>query len=442
MKLQTKMSTERVAIYNTFKHDVARTREQVVASINARNITRDIQLTADGYKFFCLYEDYYFWKFRQNYLFPEMPAGDTRTGTLPPNCVHVVHDRLREIGRIVPLRLMHIPMFAEWTSTRELDLFRNFRPFTDHEWTSSRRYCNTHGRWRVPADRERESLSYTYNRMIEELDTAVHYRNTPELAALLQRTRDIGAYGHSQTSFDEMNVRDTVTNDHSSDRSQTSRYTTVEQDEHIRILDRLLRIQRHPDDDTCVICSHDADEIQVVLPCQHIFHRECIEQWVQQSATCPLCRASLSASYSETMIIFADDRPPTTTSMQSQTPLPLIATTPVAMAGQAALRRHNNLLNLQRDIEPPPITVMTSMDTLSSNELLRAPSFNTQERIVESTTPISPTPSNLEFAPPTTERHALSSVTSSTVTILSSNELLHDAGSAESSTFVAPSSLA
>ncbi|RKP38699.1 hypothetical protein BJ085DRAFT_5272, partial [Dimargaris cristalligena] len=48
-----------------------------------------------------------------------------------------------------------------------------------------------------------------------------------------------------------------------------------------------------PTDETCPICI-DGMKIQKdlrQLPCLHIFHTECIDEWLlQKSATCPMCK--------------------------------------------------------------------------------------------------------------------------------------------------------
>ena len=43
----------------------------------------------------------------------------------------------------------------------------------------------------------------------------------------------------------------------------------------------------------CTICHEDLKKNQLYrpLPCEHLFHKKCIDQWFQNSnPTCPLCR--------------------------------------------------------------------------------------------------------------------------------------------------------
>ena len=43
--------------------------------------------------------------------------------------------------------------------------------------------------------------------------------------------------------------------------------------------------------DECTIClSNDLDNEWVKLNCQHIFHRDCITEWLSINNTCPICR--------------------------------------------------------------------------------------------------------------------------------------------------------
>ena len=50
----------------------------------------------------------------------------------------------------------------------------------------------------------------------------------------------------------------------------------------------------------CTICLIDfAPEDQVAqLKCSHVYHQECMNQWIKENASCPLCRDNLPLQYS------------------------------------------------------------------------------------------------------------------------------------------------
>ncbi|XP_073139556.1 uncharacterized protein [Henckelia pumila] len=49
---------------------------------------------------------------------------------------------------------------------------------------------------------------------------------------------------------------------------------------------------------SCAICIEDLDQVEEVtkLPCLHLFHRECIVQWLKRSHFCPICRFNMPTS--------------------------------------------------------------------------------------------------------------------------------------------------
>ncbi|PON83675.1 43kDa postsynaptic protein [Trema orientale] len=53
----------------------------------------------------------------------------------------------------------------------------------------------------------------------------------------------------------------------------------------------------------CIVCMNGIDgrqEVRVPFNCRHVFHRECLDAWVDQGqATCPLCRSKLLPSTSQ-----------------------------------------------------------------------------------------------------------------------------------------------
>ncbi|KAE9596982.1 hypothetical protein Lal_00007774 [Lupinus albus] len=50
----------------------------------------------------------------------------------------------------------------------------------------------------------------------------------------------------------------------------------------------------------CSIClvEFNGDKKVLAMPCKHMYHQECITQWLQRSGVCPLCRYSLSKNSS------------------------------------------------------------------------------------------------------------------------------------------------
>ena len=49
----------------------------------------------------------------------------------------------------------------------------------------------------------------------------------------------------------------------------------------------------------CVICYNDIDisdrTAYMIAPCNHVFHKECLIQWMEVKMECPICRQPLPA---------------------------------------------------------------------------------------------------------------------------------------------------
>merc|ERR1712232_390021 len=48
---------------------------------------------------------------------------------------------------------------------------------------------------------------------------------------------------------------------------------------------------------SCCVCREDFQEKdeQRTLPCFHRFHRHCVDQWLERSGTCPICKHRVDA---------------------------------------------------------------------------------------------------------------------------------------------------
>ncbi|KAI3862482.1 hypothetical protein MKX03_011570 [Papaver bracteatum] len=62
------------------------------------------------------------------------------------------------------------------------------------------------------------------------------------------------------------------------------------------LLDEKLRLPS-PNDTTCSICISEylpTETLKIIPSCNHYYHAKCIDQWINMSSTCPVCRESQS----------------------------------------------------------------------------------------------------------------------------------------------------
>ena len=52
--------------------------------------------------------------------------------------------------------------------------------------------------------------------------------------------------------------------------------------------------------DECVICMEGyIDTVAKQMPCQHVFHGECVEKWLKINGSCPVCRFNMPVDDNE-----------------------------------------------------------------------------------------------------------------------------------------------
>jgi hypothetical protein len=88
-------------------------------------------------------------------------------------------------------------------------------------------------------------------------------------------------------------------------------------EERVKIYSRIERVlyenDKHGNTENCPICCEDFSEqshIKILPDCSHIFHEDCIEQWILKARTnsisCPVCRVEITASQDDTQPEEAD----------------------------------------------------------------------------------------------------------------------------------------
>ncbi|XP_030069185.1 E3 ubiquitin-protein ligase RNF130 isoform X3 [Microcaecilia unicolor] len=50
-----------------------------------------------------------------------------------------------------------------------------------------------------------------------------------------------------------------------------------------------------PDFDHCAVCieSYKQSDVVRILPCKHVFHKSCVDPWLSEHCTCPMCKLNI-----------------------------------------------------------------------------------------------------------------------------------------------------
>ncbi len=58
---------------------------------------------------------------------------------------------------------------------------------------------------------------------------------------------------------------------------------------------RHITVEKDQPKQTCTICmeSYHTGDVQLELPCGHLFHQACVERWLHRNETCPIDRQDI-----------------------------------------------------------------------------------------------------------------------------------------------------
>ncbi|KAM3865234.1 RING finger protein 150a [Diretmus argenteus] len=53
--------------------------------------------------------------------------------------------------------------------------------------------------------------------------------------------------------------------------------------------------ETEPDFDNCAVCieGYKPNDVVRILPCRHVFHKHCVDPWLQDHRTCPMCKMNI-----------------------------------------------------------------------------------------------------------------------------------------------------
>ena len=81
-------------------------------------------------------------------------------------------------------------------------------------------------------------------------------------------------------------------------RESLNHYKTQEKKPNIKLDVKSQLATSDHKDNTCAICKSDfeVDENITLLSCDHIFHTDCIAEWVKYKSECPVCRSKIETT--------------------------------------------------------------------------------------------------------------------------------------------------
>ena len=76
-------------------------------------------------------------------------------------------------------------------------------------------------------------------------------------------------------------------------------YRTQEKKPDVELLIKSTKSTCDNKDEICAVCKSEIeiDNDIVTLECKHVFHSECISEWVKYKSECPVCRAEIPTTF-------------------------------------------------------------------------------------------------------------------------------------------------
>uniref|UniRef100_W5KDY1 Ring finger protein 150a n=1 Tax=Astyanax mexicanus TaxID=7994 RepID=W5KDY1_ASTMX len=68
--------------------------------------------------------------------------------------------------------------------------------------------------------------------------------------------------------------------------------------------------------DNCAVCieTYKPNDVVRILPCRHVFHKNCVDPWLQDHRTCPMCKMNILKALASPPLLYntycSDDIPP------------------------------------------------------------------------------------------------------------------------------------
>ena len=142
----------------------------------------------------------------------------------------------------------------------------------------------------------------TYNVLDSPLRHTIPERNTHEERPTQQTTQPATiefSFMNPSSDTNLQNIFNTIMNDMQNNSSQSSRLTFEQILQYTEITN--IREQNSNSNETimCSICRNniqDNEPLRKIRNCGHYFHLNCIDNWLLNNSTCPLCRCDIRSN--------------------------------------------------------------------------------------------------------------------------------------------------
>ena len=123
---------------------------------------------------------------------------------------------------------------------------------------------------------------------------AISFYECPKCKSVMQKEEE---KDHILAHELEEKIQNNLKNGYESDASKASQLTSQLKEQYCYSLESVIEsnTQITKENKNCIICLIDLNvgDRVIILPCFHMFHKECINDWFKKDKTCPLCKLEI-----------------------------------------------------------------------------------------------------------------------------------------------------